>query len=271
MFVTEIEAIKDLLPLYEKHDDTAHAELVNQGAAFEGQFDSQLDRLIAHQNELDSQQEQANLNAQFLANFRLLLPQPVKGVMVAKSDDELLRISKNVIWNRESPAYLIGRRATSAKKRFGRVLLDHTIKYSTGSEGLGVVRLHNGDVNRFLRGQVSADKLDAPTAQKLFNPKTQQYNLSAGSALSIRLGSTLFFKERNVIRESELITYKTSQHYVHGKKDEDGTHDYIPAIPDADLRDYEVMHHIARLAANFGLISELGNLLEERKQTALQV
>jgi len=74
-----------------------------------------------------------------------------------------------------------------------------------------------------------------------------------------------------VIRQSQLITSNTAQGYVYGKKDEDGTYDHIPAIPDADLRDYEVMHHIARLAANFGLISKLGDLLEERKQTALQV
>jgi hypothetical protein len=262
MYVAEINAVQAVLPLYEKNDEQARIEARAELAESGIEFDTQIDRLRAKQRELDDQSGQASLNSQFLTKFRLLLPQPVKGIMVAHDDDELEKISRNIIWDNNSPSYLIGRLNRMRNKRFGKVLLDHTISYSTGSAGIGVVRLRNKDVDTFLQGKVFPSQLVDRDAESLFDPASSDYHLRQSSVRSVRLGDALSRFNRRIIRESDRIRFSTMRQYTYGAK--------ANSIPDTAMREYEVMHHIARLAGNFGVIDKLDNLLDERKETALQ-
>lgn len=262
MYVAEIEAVQSVLPLYQNNNEQARTQALAELAVSGIEFDTQIDRLQARQRELDDQSDQASLNSQFLTSFRLLLPQPVEGLMVARDDDELERISRNVIWDNASPSYLIGRLNRTRMKRFGKMLLDHTTSHPGGTKGIGVVLLRNRDVDTFLRGEVFTDELTDRDAESMFDPVSQNYHLRSNSVRSVRLGPSLLSRfDRRTIRENNQLSFDTQSQYIYGAK--------AGSMPDTDMREYEVMHHIAKLAANFGIIDGLDNLLDERKETAL--
>jgi hypothetical protein len=278
MYVAEIDVAQELLPLYDNGNHeaqaAAQAELAGRGIAlaesnfdqFKGRLDASNDSSRREEEARARDLEQAVRNSELLASFRLLLPSPVGGALHASSDNQLEEISRNVIWDREAPAYLVGRLTKERGRRYGRALIDYTINHPTGSEGLTVVKLNNVDVDKFVEDRIFNTEIDKRIASKLFNPTTGDYAIDSRSKRSIVFeetnGSGASWRRR-LIRTSSLIKFDEMHQFT--------SYSGPDAIPDSAMRDYEVLHHISMLASRFGVIDDLHQLLESRKTQALEV